>query len=144
MHRKSLSTLIFLVVLLSLCPRACDAQSHHWVASWAASASPCPDLAQMRKDGLVFENQTLREIVHLSLGGSQLRVRFSNLYGREALKIGGAHLALRSSGASIHAASDRALTFAGKPSVSISPNAFAVSDPVSLSVSDGSDLAIST
>ncbi|HXY08031.1 MAG TPA: SGNH/GDSL hydrolase family protein [Terriglobales bacterium] len=119
------------------------AQSTHWVVSWGASPSPSPNAAQAAKDGLEFTNQTLREVVHLSIGGSAVRVRISNLFGKQGLEIGTAHLALRSSDSGIHPSSDRVLTFGGAPRVTIPPNAVVLSDPVNLSVPAESDVAIS-
>jgi lysophospholipase L1-like esterase len=118
-------------------------QPVHWVVSWGASASPPPEAAQIRKAGLEFNNQTLREIVHLSIGGSAVRVRFSNFFGRQSLEIGSAHLALRASDSTILLSSDRAVTFGGAAGVSVPPNAFVLSDPVNLAVPAESDLAIS-
>ena len=117
--------------------------STHWVVSWGASPSPPPDAAQIRKEGLEFSNQTLREIVHLSLGGSAVRVRLSNVFGSQNLEIGAAHLALRTVDSTIAPSSDRPLTFGGSARVSIPPNAVVFSDPVSLAVPGDSDLAIS-
>ena len=120
-----------------------DAQSH-WVATWGAS--PAPQLAdemQMRTAKLAYDNQTLREIVHASIGGGSIRVRLSNAYGKEAVEIGSAHIALRAKASEIVAGSDRALTFSGRPSVSIPPNALVLSDPVKLNVAAASDIAIS-
>jgi lysophospholipase L1-like esterase len=119
------------------------AQRTHWVVSWGASPSPPPDAAQILKAGLEFNNQTLREIVHLSIGGSAVRVRLSNFFGRHSLEIGAAHVALRTSDSTILRSSDRALTFGGAPGVSVPPNAFVLSDPVKLAVPAESDLAIS-
>ena len=74
----------------------------HWVATWGASPAPqLPDAAQMEKSKLVFENQTIREIVHTSIGGDSLRVRLSNAYASEPVVIGSAHIALRESGPAI-------------------------------------------
>src|SRR6202790_3267928 len=119
------------------------APAAHWVASWGASASPPPDAGEIRRKGLEFNNQTLREIVHLSIGGSAVRVRFSNFFGTQSLEIGSAHLALRTSDSRILPSSDRALTFGGAPGGSIPPNAFVLSDAVKLAVPAESDLAIS-
>jgi len=115
----------------------------HWVVSWGASASPPPNAAYIRKAGLEFSNQTLREIVHLSIGGAAVRVRLSNLFGKQTLEIGSAHLALRASNSAIQPSSDRVLTFGGALQVSVPPNAFVLSDPVQLAVPAESDLAIS-
>jgi lysophospholipase L1-like esterase len=113
------------------------------VVSWGASASPPVEAEQIRRKGLEFNNQTLREIVHLSIGGSAVRVRFSNFFGRQSLEIGSAHLALRASDSAILTSSDRALTFGGMAGVTVPPNAFVVSDPVKLAAPAESDLAIS-
>ncbi len=77
------------------------------------------------------------------MGGTLVRVRLSNAYGTGTLAIGAARVALRSTGASIAAGSDRVLTFNGSPSTKIPPGACAVSDPVKLRVPDLGDLAVS-
>ena len=89
-----------------------------------------------------FTNQTLRQIVHTSIGGSKARVVFSNAYGTAPLTIGAAHLALRDKDASIQPASDRPLTFSGRPTMTIPANAVAYSDPVDLAVPPMADLAV--
>ncbi len=89
-----------------------------------------------------FNNQTLRQIVHTSIGGSRVRVVLSNAYGTSPLAVGAAHVALRDKDAAIVAASDRALTFGGSPSVNIPPGASVLSDPAALAVPPLSDLAI--
>ena len=124
-------------------PAVAAEQATHWVVSWGASPSPPSDAAHLRKAGLEFENQTLREIVHLSIGGPAVRVRFSNFFGKQSLEIGNAHVAMRSSDSGIVASSDRTITFGGAPAISIPPNAFVLSDPVQLAVPADSDLAVS-
>jgi lysophospholipase L1-like esterase len=134
-----------LALLLALCfPALAAAAPSHWVVSWGASPSASPsDAAQLRADGLEFDNQTLREIVHLSIGGSTVRVRFSNAFGKQSLDIGAAHLALRTRDSAIATSSDRPLSFEGASGISVPPNAFVQSDPVELAAPPGSDLAIS-
>src|SRR5205807_4047218 len=81
-----------------------------WVATWGASpVAPLP--ANTTNPG--FTNQTVRLIVHTSVGGSELRVRLSNAFGMESLVIGTAHLALRGTNAGTLSGTDRALTVAG-------------------------------
>jgi lysophospholipase L1-like esterase len=124
--------------------QAPDTEQAHWAGTWGASPSPqLPDVAQMSKANLTFANQTLREIVHISIGGSLVRVRLSNAYGKQAVEIGAAHIALRQKGAAIAAGSDHVLTFSGQSSVTIPPNALVLSDPIPLQVAPSSDLAIS-
>lgn len=107
------------------------------MASWAASpAGNSPDTAQLN-------NNTVREIVHVTVGGSQVRIRLSNEFGRQPLIVGAAHIAIRESGASIVATSDRALTFSGNTGVTVDAGADAVSDPVALAVPAMTDVAVS-
>lgn len=91
---------------------------------------------------LHFTNQTLRQIVHLTLGGPSVRVVFSNVFGTKPLTIGAAHVALRSSGPAIVQGSTRALTFGGAATAAIPAGATLASDPVELAVPDFADLAI--
>jgi lysophospholipase L1-like esterase len=132
------------LLTLTLASVALAAGGTRWVVTWGASPAPqLADEAQMRADKLEFDNQTLREIVHTSVGSNTIRVRLSNAYGKETVEIGAAHVALRAQGAGIVAGSDRPLTFSGRSSVSIPPNAPVLSDPVKLDVPAASDLAIS-
>lgn len=131
---------LFLTLALSC---ALGAGKNHWTVTWGASPSPQVAEAQMRSSKLEFENQTLREIVHVSIGGDTVRVRLSNAFGKDAVEVGSAHIALRDKGAAITASSDRPLTFGGRTSVSIPRNALVLSDPVKLDLPQASDVAIS-
>src|SRR5215470_2495744 len=109
-----------------------------WIGTWATAPQPfLPGALQS------YRNQTLRLIVHTSVGGKKVRIKISNTYGDKPLLISAAHIARRTSSADIDPASDRALTFQKNPSVTIATDALAVSDPVELEVPALSDLAIS-
>jgi lysophospholipase L1-like esterase len=112
-----------------------------WVATWSATLhEPNPGPPGLTNAG--FNNQTLRQIVHTSIGGEQVRVRLST-FGAGALVIGAAHIALRDAGAVIVPGSDRTLTFGGQPSIVIPTGAVVLSDPVELDVPALSDVAVS-
>ncbi|HEX5460288.1 MAG TPA: SGNH/GDSL hydrolase family protein [Steroidobacteraceae bacterium] len=118
------------------------AATAHWLGSWASSQQiPEPSNA-LPVDAL--RDATLRQIVHLSVGGKELRVRLSNAFGTAPLTILAAHIARprsRQTG-SIDAASDKSLTFGGSPSVTIPAGADYYSDPVGFDAPALSDLAI--
>ncbi|HVX65293.1 MAG TPA: SGNH/GDSL hydrolase family protein [Bryobacteraceae bacterium] len=138
-----LRTAFFLACAAAL-SAAAAAPPTHWIATWGTSPAPqLTDPAQMRAQKLVFENQTVREIVHVSAGGDTVRVRLSNAYGKSTVEIGAARIALRAQGSGIVAGSDRALTFGGRATVAIPPDAPVLSDPVKLAVPAAGDLAIS-
>jgi lysophospholipase L1-like esterase len=109
----------------------------HWVGTWATAP-----VSQAPSPAVNINNQTLRQIVHISLGGERVRVRVSNAFGTAPLIVGAAHIARRDAGAVIVPGSGRALTFSGNPGITIPAGAIAVSDPVRLDAPAVSDLAI--
>jgi lysophospholipase L1-like esterase len=109
-----------------------------WVATWGAAPAGPPSSSI-----LTLSNQTLRLIVHASVAGSRARIRVSNELGSTALNVGAARIALRASGATLVAGTDRQLLFSGRTSVSIPAGGTAFSDPVSLNVPPFADLAVS-
>lgn len=112
-----------------------------WTGTWATAPTTVP-----KTDTTAFHDQTIRQIVHTSIAGSALRIRLSNEFGKQPLKIGEVHVARRASGTdepTIDPATDRELTFSGKTSVTIPAGAPALSDPVTLRVPARSDLVVS-
>jgi lysophospholipase L1-like esterase len=150
---------------------AAAASDSHWVATWATAqqqpgfgrgggrgpAGPPPVAGGQVAPGQApaaqpaapappmgtLNNQTARMIVRTSIGGSRVRVQFSNAFGAAPLDMGAAHIAIRGKDSAIVAGSDRPLLFNGKPSGRILPGAVLISDPVDLVVPKLSDLAIS-
>jgi lysophospholipase L1-like esterase len=112
----------------------------HWVGTWGASPQQ-PVTAFGTAPS--FTNQTVREIVRISVGGARLRVRLTNEFGAQPLLIGAAHVAISAGGAAIKPGTDRALTFSGHPSILVPPGAPVLSDPVDLKAADLASLAIS-
>ena len=109
----------------------------YWVGTWATGPAGPAGAAKQ------YSNQTLRQIVHTSVGGEAVRIRISNVFGTGSLAIGAAHIARRAEGSSILPETDHALTFSGKPSFTIPAGAVALSDPVRMQVPALSDLAVS-
>jgi lysophospholipase L1-like esterase len=150
-------TLAFAILLLAGCsrgpeqpaivyndppPPAAAAAEPHWIATWGASPfgfqafGPAPAPTP-------FVNQTLRQKLRISVGGDQVRVRFSNELGTTPLVIGGATLAIAGAESAIDPATLRTLTFGGETALTIPAGAPALSDPVDLAVNDLAELAIS-
>jgi lysophospholipase L1-like esterase len=116
-----------------------------WVTTWHTAVVPRAAMPPQQGQGqppLNFNNQTLRQIVHVSLGGDRIRVVLSNAFGTEPLMVGAAGVALRQKDAVIAAGSSRPLTFDGRRSVSIPPGAVILSDPVALPVSALADVVV--
>jgi lysophospholipase L1-like esterase len=112
----------------------------HWIASWAASPqAPAP--ASAGASG--FGDQTVRNVVFSSVGGTTVRVRFTNAFGTSPLEIGRAAIGLAGAGAAVAPGSEVPLRFAGGPSVVIAPGGEVVSDPAALAVPALRDLSVS-
>jgi len=91
-----------------------------------------------------MRDMTMREIAHVSTGGTSLRVHVSNAFGTEPLHFTSVHIAGPVSAASsqIEPGSDRALTFAGSADVTVPAGAEYISDPIDYAVAPLSNLAI--
>jgi lysophospholipase L1-like esterase len=111
----------------------------------AQAAAPADAARPSRPPAFVYgvTDTTLREIVHVTIGGPVLRVIFTNEFGAEPLTIGAAHVAISQGGSTINLVSAAGLTFGGHTSVIIPPGALVVSDPAAVEVPAASDLAIS-
>jgi lysophospholipase L1-like esterase len=157
---KRAAAAVLALVLLNA-PAALRAQTassprsnEHWVTTWATAQQLAPTRLPFGRGELVqpppaarvpasLKDQTVRMIAHASLGGRKVRVSLANALEKPTLRVGAAHIALRATGAAIAPASDRALTFGGRPSTVVPPGTMVVSDPVDLTVPALADLAVS-
>ena len=116
-----------------------DWSTERWTGTWgtAPAGPPAPGNVQ------TFTDQTLRLIVHTSIGGNRVRIRVSNEFGAAPLRIGAARIGVRASGSDVAPGTDRVLTFSGRSSIVIPPGAPVLSDPVELNVPALGDLAVS-
>ena len=110
-----------------------------WAGAWGNAMTNASATAESSGS-----DQSFRFLVTPTLGGTQERVRFSNVYGTTPVTLGAARLSVGQDGSSaVDATHDVALAFAGQSSVTIPPGQVVVSDPVSLTFSYGQTLAIS-
>ncbi len=107
-----------------------------WVSSWTASPQPVWD-----KDFLFpanvpaqLQDQSVRQVARLSLGGRRLRIVLSNAYGMEPLRVGRASVALTAADGAVVPGSLREVRFDGQASARIAAGAPLLSDPVELAV----------
>lgn len=114
-----------------------EAKPLDWATTWQASPEPA------RAPIVTLNNQTVRQVLRISLGGEKFRLRLSNEYGDTPLRIGAAHVALAGEGSSIQLDSDRTLTFGGAREVVIPEHSYVLSDPVDLVAPARTQLAVS-
>jgi lysophospholipase L1-like esterase len=132
-----------LLLLFAAAATGSAQRATHWVGSWASSQQiPEPKNALPADD---LRDATLRQVVHLSAGGKQIRVRLSNAFGVAPLRLTSVHVA-RSKGsasAAIDPGTDRALRFSGRGAAVVPAGAEYLSDPLPYPVEGGADLAVS-
>jgi lysophospholipase L1-like esterase len=115
-----------------------------WIASWGAAPLPPGPAMGPFPATPTFSDQTIRQIVRLSAGGSRIRIRFTNEYGAKPLLIGAAHVALADARGAVVPGTERVLSFAGKPTIRIPAGSPFLSDPVDFPVKNLSYVSIST
>ncbi len=117
--------------------------SADWLAAWGSAQltqAPAAGAAPLR-------DVSLRQVVRTTVAGSALRVRVSNLFGREPLVLGAAGVALLQPGSEggrplLQAATLQSLRFDGQPGLTLAPGAEAWSDPVALTLPRVADVAV--
>ena len=112
----------------------------------APPAAPAPAAPGGGRGGFAppttLTNQTIRQIVRTSIGGSRVRVVLSNAFGTAPIEIGAGHVALRDKDTAIVASSAKKLTVDGASTFSVLAGATVVTDAVDLAVAPVSDLVI--
>jgi lysophospholipase L1-like esterase len=141
--RPLLVAVAALTTLLAACVRPVatpSAPSANWVGSWNAAQQLVEPRNLPPAPGL--SGSTLRQVVHLSIGGSRVRFHFSNVFGDGPVALDAVHVAVSAGGSAIRPETDRAVTFEGRPSVAIAAGASAVSDPLDVALAPFADLAV--
>jgi len=138
--RVALAATAVMLFLSVLAPAATPGGK--WIEAWYAPPFP-PTAVLAFGDVRIFAHQTVRQVVRLEAGGERVRVRLTNELGLSAVKIGSVHIARSSPNAVTEPDTDHVLTFGGKQDAVIPVGQALVSDPIEMSVSPFTDVAIS-
>jgi len=138
LHITRRAALFSLALMLAMPVLPALAKDHapKWIPTWYASPEPSGVEAKI-------SDKTLRQVVRVSAGGTSVRLRLSNAYGAAPLKLEDIRVAKRLTGSRVDPATDNAVTFNGRATVTIAPGAYVLSDPLPMTVAADSDLAIS-
>lgn len=105
------------------------AATRRWTGTWEAAASGT---------AAAFPGASIRNVVHVSVGGSAARIRISNRLGTAALRLGAVTVALQEPGVpnspNALPGSLRTATFGGAPAIIVPAGQDRVTDPVALRV----------
>ena len=154
MKKRVLSVILALIMLLSGMSLAgasvtatdTTTSSYHWVASWTTSPI---------KTGLIIagvrlcdflSNCCYRTVIQMTLGGTQVRLKFSNLYGDDPIVLDETNIARTSvnNESDIIKGSIIPVTFDGKTKATIPAGGEIYCDPIDMDVSALEYLSITT
>jgi lysophospholipase L1-like esterase len=135
--------LVFTLVFLSFCSPAPAGKSNpagKWVGTW----STAPQLVEERNNPPApgLSHNSLRQVVRVSIGGDSLQMRFSNEFSTNPVTMNAVHIAVSAGGSSINTNTDKALSFSGKPDVTVAPGTAVMSDPFNFKLEPRTDVTI--
>ncbi|MDX8049823.1 GDSL-type esterase/lipase family protein [Lentzea sp. BCCO 10_0798] len=133
MRTRNLAIASTIVAVGALLTPAALADRPVWFTSWAQS--------QQNLAPVTLHDQSMRMITHLSQGGSAVRIRVQNTFGRQPLTIDRTTVALSAGGAAVEGTRD--VTFGGRRTVTIPAGGEMWSDRTSLTTRPDTDLAVS-
>jgi lysophospholipase L1-like esterase len=126
------------LMVVAVVPAAADTERSdgRWTGAWATpmitASPPLFGLANWSLEG--FANQSVRQVVRTTRGGSAVRIRLSNLYGATPLRLAGATLGVAGDGASVRSGTLRTLTFGHAPSTVLPAGRETASDAVRMPI----------
>lgn len=145
LKQSSLTTVIVILIFgfVSFClakPVEKSASALKWVGTW----STAPQLVETGNNPPApgLSNNTLRQIVHVSIGGDSLRMRFTNEFSKSPVKLNSVHIALSKGSGIIDTTSDKIIYFKGKMETTMDPGAAVMSDPFQFALQPLTDVAI--
>ncbi len=112
--------------------------------SWVGTWSTAPQLVEphnMPPEPGLTEN-TIRQIVRVSIGGETVRLRFSNAFSKSPVELRSVVVADYREGSSVDISTQKMLKFNKNRSVTMTPGSEVLSDPLKFNIKPGSRLAI--
>lgn len=111
-----------------------------WVGTWGTSPQLVEPNNMPPAPGL--NDNTLRQIVRVSIGGDTIRIRFSNEFSKSPVTLKAVQIAVSKGGSVIDPATARELKFGKKSEVTMAPGGIATSDPLLFHLEPRMDVAI--
>lgn len=133
-------TICVLITSCNSSKRSVIIKPENWVGTWATAPQLVEPGNMPPQPGLT--NNTIRQIVRVSVGGEKLRLRFSNVFSKQPVTIKSVAIAAPKEGSVIDIATQKQLKFGNSGSVVMQPGSEVFSDPVSFKLAPGSLLAI--
>jgi lysophospholipase L1-like esterase len=145
-HRSfaALPALAGLLLIFAVCHKSSLTSTSNPAEVWVGTWSTAPQLVEPSnmppKPGL--RDNTLRQVVHVSIGGDCLRVRFSNEFSTSPVKMKAVHIAASTENSAIDPYTNQELLFDGEPEVTMAPGVAITSDPFKFALEPRTNVAI--
>ena len=139
----SFSVMVMLFVILWSCSSSGYAESgssNIWVGTWSTAPQLVEPGNMPPSPGL--NDNTLRQVVRVSIGGDSLRVRFSNEFSTGTVTMKAVQVAISTGSSTIEASTNKELTFNGNAEVTMNPGVVISSDPIAFALKPRMDIAI--
>lgn len=139
-----LSSLLFITSLLlstsNVFGQSGADSEKEWVGTWATA----PQLVEPGNmpPSLGLSNNSLRQVVRVSIGGNTLRVKLSNEFSTNAVTMKSVQIAVSTGGHTINTTTNKELTFNGSPEVTMNAGSAITSDPIEFELEPRMDVAI--
>jgi lysophospholipase L1-like esterase len=140
--KLSFAMLVLSVILSSwcLCGQQNSDSAKKWVGTWATAEQLVEPGNMPPAPGLT--NNSLRQVVRVSIGGDSVRLKFSNEFSTSPVTMKSVQIAVSTGGHTIALSTNKELTFHGNPEITMNPGIAVTSDPISFHVEPRQDIAI--
>ena len=136
--------LILLITLVNSCSSAQGLKNDSAAKKWVGTWSTAPQLVEPRnvppEPGLT--RNTLRQVVAVSIGGDELRMKFSNEFSDSPVEMKNVQIAVSKDSSAINASTSKTLKFEGNESITIPAGKAVYSDPFEFDLQPRMQLAI--
>jgi lysophospholipase L1-like esterase len=114
--------------------------TNKWVGTWSTAVQLVETRNNPPSPGLT--DNSLRQVVRVSIGGEALRVKFSNEYSKSPVTMHSVQIAASAGGSLIDQSTNTTLTFKGNKEITMEPGTTITSDPVTFKLQQRMDVAI--
>ena len=138
--KKFLYFLFFTLLTTAIAAKKPPGKAKKWVGTWSTAPQLVEPNNMPPAPGL--SNNTLRQVVRVSIGGKKLRFKFSNRFGKTPVTLKAVHISVSTGGSAIQERSVKTLAFNGRPDYTMEPGTDVSSDVVAFDLKPRMEVAI--
>lgn len=140
-HLSFLNLAVLSVFIITACGSPEEPKApQKWVGTWSTALQLTEPRNNPPEPGL--NGNSIRQVVHVSLGGQDVRFRISNKFGKEPVSVSEVRIAQSAGNGAIVEGTELTLTFGGEKAITLQPDSALLSDPFDFELAPLSDVAI--